>query len=455
MIAFLQSLRAQFDRLPGIWKYSMLMLVLSKIGDLSNFYVSMFLVMDSVTQKDLGAILPLQNLTGLAAVPLTVTTIVGIKFIHLFESQGAHGKTRRLLRDITIFNTFLTLLMLGYTFKGFRFVADRMNIEGHAILWALLGLATTNAWMPLMQNFAKGLKQWKTLILTTNVLGPTVRVLGMALLLGSFGVAGYLSAQMIRNLTVIGIFAWGTFRHLRRHTAPMVSYRDHLPEMRAFLFPILLLTTINCLQNTVEPWVLRQRLNEMDSGAYYYLNTLGNIPRYLSGAILPFIFIFVADKHERGQSTTRLHLQTMAVTLIGGIGASLLLAWIKDPLTAFRPTWAQYAAYTPYLFTVCVTQALQSTITIHLAHENASRRFGYLLYYLPVLFVEIGILYGLNLWHLARPYLPATLWHWVHQNLAFSFGGTITFLLLQRILLSLLITIQLWRRYRPNRPPVR
>lgn len=452
----LPFVHAYLNRLPPLWKYSLLMLVFARINDLVNFYISTFLVIDAVPQEQLGALYPMQHLAILVSAPMAVAVTVGIKFINVFENRGQRNRTQRLTRDLAGITLILSCLMGVITALSFPLVAERIRLDSRAYLWALILLAVSNAWLPLARGVATGLKQWRWLILIVNVLSPLTRLLAMWLLLPALALLGYLLAQSFMNLVMLAAFGFGAWRVLRQRTADPASgldseergYRDDVREMLAFAWPVALFIIAFQAQELIESWVIRQRLSEEDSAGYYYLLTFGRIPRFRTSAILPFVFILVSDKHEKGESTRALHMQTIWFTLGAGTLFAIALSLVTPWFTPLRPSWAMYATYVPLMWIVATNQALQNVISVHTAHESGVRNFAFLRSFIPILIVELGLLYGLNLWYLARNVVPEGFWMLVQDNVATSLTGTLAVMLTARALMTAVLLINLGRRGR-------
>ena len=93
----------------------MLIMAFSQVGNLINFYIGTFLVMDTVSPKLLGAIIPLTELATFIVIPLMIITRTYLKYINVFYTEGHHGKIKSMLRDLAIFTGGLSLLILPFS----------------------------------------------------------------------------------------------------------------------------------------------------------------------------------------------------------------------------------------------------------------------------------------------------------------------------------------------------
>jgi len=418
------------------------MLGFSRLGDVVNLYVGMLLVPAVVSQERLGAILPLLTLAPLVAVPLSVVVQTALKYLNVFHVRGEHGKVKAILHDLGILTTILSALVFVFLWCGRGFILKRLKVDHAHILWlvAASGIARS-CWMPVARKTSEGLRKFYSLIVS-NVLGPVARLACILLLLRRFQLSGYLAANVASSLAVVLFLAWGIRRYWDTRTV-RESYRSHWPEMLRYLLPIAVLTLSSTLQLAAEPWIIRQRLPTVDSAGYYVAAMFGMIPRYLSAAIVPFFFPLVSERFERGESTHRMHTQVLgAVLCVGGV-VSLFLFFSAGWLLSLHSAWRPYALHAPFLWKVGAITTLTSFTNCHVLHENACRRFTYLWYYVPIVILEIGSLYGLMGWPVFRPWLPEGVWLFVNGLIVRDLQFIVSFMLGARLLTSLCVIVSL------------
>jgi hypothetical protein len=162
----------------------------------------------------------------------------------------------------------------------------------------------------------------------------------------------------------------------------------------------------------------------MDSAGYNMAFMFGQIPFYLASAFLPFLFSLISERHERGRGTHALLGQSVAAMAAIGLPLALLLALFGDRLLDLRPSWRQYLAYAPLLWKVGIISTLQGIIAAYVSHETACYRFGFVKLFLPVLAVEMVVLYGCTGWDFFQGRVSPALWQnvnaWVGPRLPFT-----------------------------------
>ena len=167
-------------------------------------------------------------------------------------------------------------------------------------------------------------------------------------------------------------------------------------------------------------------------------------PPLLNGAaVLPFLFVIVSDRHERGHDTGRILVQTLAAILAVGLVTVGLLAVCGDRILLLRASWARYAEYAPFMWRLGLVATLRVAIKSFIAHECACRRFSFLRYYIPVTLGEVVLLYGALGWNFFKPWLPAGLWTSINALIGRDLYFIVRFMLTARILVATFIVVAL------------
>jgi hypothetical protein len=173
----------------------------------------------------------------------------------------------------------------------------------------------------------------------------------------------------------------------------------------------------------------------------------GNIPLFVSSALSPFLFPLVSERHERGDSTWRLHIESMGVTF----GLSLLAAtalWLfGGSLLSLRPEWRTHESYAGFIAPVALLATLGGVVGCHLQHEMACRRFTFLAYYAPLALLEAGGLYAIMGWRAFESWLPATLAGCLARAPLYSLGFVLSYLVLFRSSLVACVLVDVAARW--------
>ena len=380
---YLAPLRA---RVPKLWWYTGLMFCSSRLGDIIGLIIGIFIVPAYISQADLGAIIPLTQLSVLAAVPLTVVTGTVLKFVNVFLSQGMVGKTKRLVRDASIYVVCVSLVVVGVLVNQEGRVRSVLDVHDGRLLWVIAGIAVVSCWLPLMRTLSSATESFKTLILS-RTLGPCVRLVTILILISHLRMLGYFLASLADVLFLVLFLAWGVRSRLPRDVQP-ASYRSHAGEMVRYFVPTAMAGVLLQSQMTLEPTMIRSHLPAADSAGYYMASMFGRIPSYVAPAILPFLFPIVSRLHEEGKSTRHLYLQGVAFCLIAGLSITVLFVLFGYRILGLRDTWAAYAAYGPHIWEISLMYTLHVALSAHCAYHAACRSFSYLWVLAPILLAE-------------------------------------------------------------------
>jgi len=434
-------------RLGSLWWHTLLMSVVARVGDVINWYIGSFLVMDLVSKDKLGAILPLTRLATFFALPLTIVLAAALKYFSVFEVAGEHGKIKRMLRDLAILTGLLSVIVALYLLFGKGFIQERLRFEDPRIIWLVGVMAILTCWNPVARTAAQGLKRFYRLIIL-GVGAPVVRLVVVVLLLRQFQVAGYLAGSVASALVVLLFLSGGLRQHVSRDIQSQ-SYREHFPEMWRYALPVGIGILATTLQLTMEPWIIRQRLPEAQSAAYYAAMMFGSIPMILGSAIIPFLFPLVSEKHERGESTRDMHMQTLGIVFLVGILTTLALVFFSDDILGLRASWRAHLHAAPIVWQVGLVMTLHMVMQCHIQHENACRRFRYLKYYAPTVVLEVVLLYSLMGWSVFKPWLPEGLWRSVNGFVVRDLQFIVLFMIAARLITSAGMAVDVaitWRR---------
>jgi O-antigen/teichoic acid export membrane protein len=366
------------------------------MGDGIQFYIGGFLVPDTLKESDLGAVLPLTKLGLLLGVPLTIAVRTALKTISVFQVRNEQGKIKAILRDLAGSTLGFSLLIGLVLWMRRESIESSMQIADPCIFFWVAAIALASCWEPVVMAANQGLKRFYHII-AARLAGPLARLVAVLVLLQKYQVSGYLASLFAMHAGTVAILVRG----IRAYVAPSVryeSYRHEWPRMARYMLPIGFFTVVSTLQVTVEPWIIRSSLSTDVSAGYYVAFIFGNIPSYLGGAVLPFLFPLISERYERQEPTWPILLQAACVCALLGAGCVLGFYFGAGELLMLRPSWARYVEYAPYVWRIALFVGFGVLINVFVAHEHACRRFKYLGYYVPIVAAEC-----LLLWILTRP----------------------------------------------------
>jgi O-antigen/teichoic acid export membrane protein len=399
------------ERLGPLWWYSAVMFGVQRLGDFINIYIGLWLVPQWVSRTELGALLPLTQIGAVLGLPLAVILGSFGKFVNTFAAKGELGKVKALLQDVLAVTAIASVAIAGYTYLAAPFVFERMRVGGHGLVWILCGLAIAGAISPVFTNALQAMQRFRIMAVGGLIAAP-VRLVALLLLLPACGIVGFFGAQLLMALVAIGIAVWGLWQELSP-AIPRESYRQHFREIGFYMLPMLALTVAGTLQSTTELFVIRHRLPDLDSAAYYMVSRFAEIPCGIWGALIIPFFPLVSERHEQGRDTSRILATSVVFSLALGGLLALFLTWGADWLLGLRADWGAYRSYGWLMGLLTLRSALLIPAGLLTLHETACRRFGFGWVVGGLQLLEAGLLYGLTGIGFFQPYLPPSWLQWL------------------------------------------
>ncbi len=417
-------------RLGPFWWHSAVMFVASRMSDVLHIVVGLFLVPLYVPEEQLGAVLPLLQLGAFFGVPLKAAAKTTARYVTGFRVSEEIGRIRTILRDLVVLSLLVSGAGAVLILAGQSFFAARLRFDGHMVPVLVGGIIVVSCWRPVLNLANQGLGHYYRITGAVLVAG-IVRIILALMLIPLFALEGYLAMQLFGGL-IVCMFLLHGFGAYFKPEVQAVSNRELLREVWGYFLPMLLLTGIMAFQALMEPWIIRHRLPEVESAAYYVASRFGMIPAYIGGALVHFLFPMVSEKHDRAESTSSLQYQVYGTVFCVGIIVTTLFFFSGEWLLNIFSGWRGYVEYSGLLWQTSLIAVGKSIILLYTLHEAACRRFGFLWVLVPVILLEIGGLYSLMGWTFFRGILPSELWQAVDALIVRDISFIIGFMIIAR-----------------------
>lgn len=400
MKPFFQRLQ---ERLGPVWGPAALLFVASRITDVVNAFIGIWLVPHYVPMKELGAVLPLTQVATFVALPLSILLSPYIKLLNVHGERGEYGKAKSLIRDASILAAVVFALTLVATPIFFENIFRKFQIENGRLALAIVLSAVLGALAPVFTETLRALKRFGVTAATTAFFGP-VRLVLMLLLLPFRGLTGYFVAQSGTSLYSSAIALVDFFRrHAKARCEPY--WKEDRKVFLTFCVPLTILSILGqfrCLQEML----LMPLIPTAESAAYYQLTRFTEIASYLGGTLVFILFPLASAAHEKGRGSAKLLTQTTLWTFVAGTAVSALLALFGHALFEAIGFLRPYAPYTKYFFALGMFATLRVSGSCVITHETACARFSYGWYAGPISAAEIVLIRVL----LSPKYGPSTPW---------------------------------------------
>ena len=361
------------SKLGDLWWYSLMIFVACRSGDVIQAFIGLWLVPKYVGTEELGAVLPLQQLSGLFAVPLAILATVFAKYVNTYATRGEYGKVKSFIRDVLLAacGVFLVCIIAAYLIIPHFYI--RLNVTSGMLTVLVLaaGFATNIA--SIFTAALQGLKKFKTMTVQ-NLISAPIRLVTMLVAMPFRALSGYILGQATPPASCSVLAAISLHKDLK--SIPLdTSWRKDLPEIWRYLWPVAVYMGLGTLFSAINLTVYRQRLPAVESSAYYVLTRFSEIAGYVGGSMITILVPLASEAHEKGANSLKLLRQTVAASIGSGLILALIFTTTGGLILRSTTAWRPYADFASLL----PIQTLYTGIIIGggaiIAYEMSCRRF--------------------------------------------------------------------------------
>ena len=376
---FLGKLRV---KLGDFWWYSLMLFIAGRFADVLNAFVGLWLVPKYVPPSELGAVMPLANFANCLALPLAVFASTFRNEISGLAIRKELGKLKTLMRGVFIASAIFLFFAIVVSHFLLPHFLERIRIVEGSLGMLILFASFAGTVAPIFGNTLQALKKFRETSLI-HLLGAPLRLVTMLIAMPFRPLAGYFAGQAATPLfsCVAAVFA------LRREwTVPAEPYwsRDVVRRFGQLLLLFAISGTAGAVSSLVETTVLRQRLPEIDSAAYYMVTRISDISSYLYNTLAFTFFPFAAELAAKGKDLRPLLLKASAATTVFCGAMAILFTFAGRPLLELLPHGSSYAEYwwvIPWIITI---NALNYIVSFYTTAEISANRFGFMKWSVPI-----------------------------------------------------------------------
>ena len=370
------------DRLGDFWWYSLMIFVACRAADLTNAFVGLWLVPKYIPPSELGAVMPLTNFASFLSLPMAAFASTFRNEISGLAIRREFGKLKTLMRGVFIASAaFLFLAIVFSRFVLPHFLARIRIVEG-SLGMLILACSFVGSISPVYSNAMQALKKFRATSFI-NLLGAPIRLVTMLVAIPFRPLAGYFVGQISTPVFAIGASVVAMRKELTVRAEPYWT-RDVVRRFGKLFLIFAVSGVAGGLAGLVESTVLRERLPEVDSAAYYMVTRFSDIASYLYCTLAFTIFPYTADLAANGKSTRPLVAKTAAAVLAFSGALAVVFALFGKPLLSLLPYGSEYADFwwaIPWMIGIHTVGAISS---IYLTAETSANRFGYMIWAVPL-----------------------------------------------------------------------
>lgn len=370
MVTLFNKLHA---RLGDLWWYSLMIFVACRTGDVIQAFIGLWLVPKYVGHKELGAVLPLQQLSGFFAVPLAIIATVFAKYVNAYATKREYGKVKSLIHDtlLTACIVFIVSIAVAYLIIPHFYV--RLNVASGMLTVLILAAGFTANISNLLASALQGLKKFRTMTVQ-NLISAPIRLVTLLAAMPVRALSGYILGQATPP-AACSVFAALTLHHDFKLITADKSWRKDLPEIIRYLFPVAVYMGLGMLFATISATIYRQRLPAVESAAYYLLSRFSEIAGYFGTSMMVILLPLASEAHENGKDNPSLLSHTVTGTVLTTLLLSAGFAFFGKHILSLSEVWQRYANYAyilPWMTAITGSSLLISSIV---TYEMACRRF--------------------------------------------------------------------------------
>ena len=393
-------------RLGDFWWYSLMIFCAQRAADCTNVFVGLYLVPKYVAPSELGAVMPLTQFAGCLALPIAIFASTFRNEIVNLASAKEFGQLKTLLRGTFIATGIFLVLAIVACWLVLPAYLERMRLAKGSLGILIVVLAFVTSISPIFNNALQALRKFKATSVI-GILGAPIRLISMVLVLPLRPISGYFAGQT--STPAFGIVA-SIFALRKEFSVKAEPYWNRGVFRRVARFAFF--TTIGSIAGSVwilvSSTVLRQRLPELDSAAYYMASRFSEISNFLTMTLLFTMFPFTAKLAREGKSTNPLVIKSSLAMIVFCLPLAAIFWFWGAPILNLLPHGAEYSSYHWIIPWMIGISCLNSIASFYTGAEVSAERFGYLWWSAPTFLSFAGALLFVTGYGYFTPYLPTT-----------------------------------------------
>ena len=369
-------------RLGDFWWYSLMLFCAARAADGLNVFVGLWLVPKYVAPSELGAVMPLTNFASFLAIPVAVFASTFRNELTSLAINRQFGKMKTLMRGVFIATAVFIFLAIVICKLVLPAYLERIRVAEGSLGIVILITSFIGAIAPIYNNALQSLKKFKANSLI-NLFGAPVRLLTMLVTMPLRALTGYFVGQAAPS--AFGIV--GSVIALRKElSVPAEPYWNHeIVRRLGRLFCIFGFAAITGgIAPLVESTVLRQRLPEIDSAAYYMVTRFSDIASFLAGALAFTIFPYTAKLAAMGKDTRPLIIKAALAVFATNIPLAAFFWVFGERIISLLPHGSEYASFWWAIPWIIAITSVSMFSNFFFTARTSAFRFSYMKWAIPL-----------------------------------------------------------------------
>ena len=397
----LQRLHA---RLGDFWWYSLMLFMAMRAADGLNVFVGLWLVPKYVEPAELGAVMPLTQFANFLAIPIAIFASTFRNELTSLAVNRKFGQMKTLMRGVFIATAiflFLAIILSRILLPAFL---ERIRIAEGSLGIVILVSSFVSTVSPIYTNALQSLKKFKANSLI-SLIGAPVRLLTMLVTMPLRALTGYFVGQ-----TAPAAFSiFGSVIALRKELSVKAEpywTKDIVKRFSRLLFIFGISAVVCGFSTLVESTIIRQRLPEIDSAAYYMVTRFSDIAGFLGNAISFTLFPFSAELASKGEKLNPIIIKASLAVVATNAVLALFFCFFGKIIFTILPNGSAYACFWWAIPWIILITSINSFSNFYAISQVSGYHFRYMKWMIPITLIYPIALLTVTGHGYIDPYLP-------------------------------------------------
>lgn len=392
-------------------RHSALVFAASTAGNILN-YLFNFALSRRLGVEGFATISALISFIMIFSIPASILTLVVVKYAATFHAAGDTQRVRRLSQVLLKWTAiaaalpFVLGLLLAPSIASFLHIPNDAAVP---LTTTILGLSLV---VPSVRGILQGEQDFVRYGISIVLESLLKVVFAVALVYSGFGAPGAMLGWMFGTLIALSYTIWAVLRKHGSAADASVRLALDMRRLRQTVLGIGLASAILIVLSFMDVLLVKHYFSAHEAGLYAAVNLTGKVVLFLGGFVPAVILPKAVAKRLRGENSTGLLVQAVAVTLL--LSGSALVIFGAMPVAVVGVLAGhQFIAAAPYVVQYDGAMCLLAVVTLAVNYRIGIHRFEFLPWLGAVLVCEIA---AIAVWH-------ANLWDVVHVLIAGNFAA--------------------------------
>jgi O-antigen/teichoic acid export membrane protein len=362
-------------------------------------YAFNFVLSRNLGVEGFAALSSLVSFVMIFSIPASILTLVIVKYSATFHAAGDQPRIRRLSyvllkgTSVVAVCAFVLAILLRSEIAAF------LRIPNDAAIPLCIGILAFTFITPSVRAILQGEQDFVRYSIS-SVLEVFLKVfIAIAFVYAGFGVPGALWGWLIGTFCALAYTVWAVLRKHGSPANPHLRLQLDLRRLMRTTAGIGLASGFLIVMSFMDVLLVKHYFDAHQAGLYAAVNLTGKVVLFLAGFVPAVLLPKAVAKSERGENSTPLLLQAVALTVLMS-GAALMLFGALPQYAVRILAGRDFIAASPYVLQYDGAMCLLAIVTLLVNFKIGVHRFKFLYGLGVVLMCEISaiVLFHRTLW---------------------------------------------------------